>query len=629
MAVNAVRSVGLRNCTHLFRRVAVVAAVALLGAASAPRPAWMNDPAYGQPVDLSARPSLQDTVTIERDDITMRDLLAWLNAEHQVRVQAEPAAPDKHLAVFVKDRPLWQLLGAVSGALDGHWRLSLNNLWLRLSEPPDDAEALSTHFRELIARDQSTPSLFPWDPIPDAEETDATGQQHMIRISDPNSPGPAVAKDFGSLFAALTEAERQALSSDAGLHDSALSAEQRATLVGALRDMTLAPAIREFVNPALGRFSNQQAPGDETPVRAWWILRGGPGAMGPGGAGGGEDGSRVALAGSAELMGGRSQMSMNTMPRDEIPIGPDEGIALGSGEPGAGNFGMALQGYLQQKLRERGLTMPTPRRPQFPTPPTRFTAMATPPEGSSEAVQTLFKTLADERDMAGQFDSLAALAKAGAEALAFPLVVPLDGVTGAVTLGTPKKVSLREWLRASEKAIPGVWTLEGDALFFRRTIPVEPLEAFATAFGADHAVRVPRAWVQRRREIEQQLQQRGETEPPMAGWPVLRRMLTDRQWDTLRSDVLLWEDLSGEQQQAYTNAEWDRFVWDRTMPIPPSIQALVRGDSNAGLALGGGVTLWLRDEEQQLRLHIGMADGQTLTYRVPPGVERRLHGSGG
>ncbi len=611
------------------RRLALVAVVALLGAeAAAPRPAWMNDPAYGQPADLAARQTLQVTVTLERDDITVRDLLAWVDEEHNVRVQAEPAALDRHLAVSVKERPLWQVLSAVGAALDGRWRLYLNNLWLRLSLPPDDVEAPSAHFRGLIGRDQGI-EMFPWDPIPDADESDATGTQRMIRISDAGSPGSAVAKEFGALFEALTPAQQQALASDAGLRDSALTDKGRASLHSALRDMTLAPALRDLVNPTLGRFSNQQAPGDEAPVRAWWILKGGQGAMGPGGMSGGENAGTMALAGQAELIGGRSQMSMNTMPRDEIPIGPDEGISLGSGSPGQGNFGMALQGYLAQKLRDRGLTMPQARRPGSLAPAPRFTALPSAPEGSSEAVTALFKALSEERELPSQCASLGELAKQAAVALAFPVVVPLNDRPGAVTLGTAAKVTLRAWLQVTEKAVPGVWVLENEALHFRRTLALEPLDAFSRGFASDYRVRVPRAWVQRRREIEQGLQQRGETEPPQPGWPVLRRLLTDRQWDTLRNDVLLWDDLSREQQQAYTNAEWDRFIWDQTTPIPAPIDALLRGDGDAGLPLKAGVTLWMKEDENSLLLHIGFADGQTLTYRIPPGVERQLRGTPG
>ncbi len=580
--------------------LAFFGAVLMMSATGQQYPAWLADTSYGRTVDLAQKTELAAPVTIDREDITIAELLDDWRTRTGLTLRSEPAALDKHLAVFVHDQPLWKAMAWAAAALRAEWREHQGELILRLAFPPDDAHGPDVLYQSLLGVAPSDTDPIPWAALPVFAGSDV-GIGDMRVVHAAGSEGPAVDRAFARFFASLNPSELALLKGTNGLDETALSDAQRQSFQKAVVSLQIAPQLRNLIMQKVSQISG--FPGNSMNIldnlpNAFWVQREGAD-------------ERSVFVGLA--VAGMAGATM-AMPRSLVPLPSGRGITREE-----------AQEFVRSAAFSSGEHIPQPP-PVVPSTGERAPGfalhdIAIVASENDQTARELIVSLKALRASPEAFDSLASLGREVARLTGMPVVLesPPDK---ALRMKVANEKGLLQLLLACEESSPGIWRFWEGALYFQHNLGLEQLSEFARGLAQAIRERTPRNWQDRRTQIERERAERRLTEPPLGQWYLLAEILTDTDWNALETRILHWDDLQPLQQQAYEVGLWDVFIWRHTTgSFSAPIKALLAGDESAGLPLDKPFNIRLKDDGGALVLEIRLAGGVSLKYRVPPGVE--------
>jgi len=590
-----------------FRITVTLAVVSAFAAPVAAIPDWLKDPSYGDPVDLSKRHNLEQPISLEREDITVADFFQWLDDEHDIRLKAEAPALTKHLAIFVHDRPAWEVLEAVAGSMHAEWRLSLTNLWLRLSHAPDDFEGLSLTFQELLY-----------------EANQSSGDD----FGPPETRKPSVAdRMLSDWVQQLTSDDVRQLYSSEGLKTDRLQSDSTHHFLDFLRELSASAVSRQLKPFSLRSLAPYIVVGEPGSTLVLWVAKAEEGYT----VGYSIGGHGWGAGGSTSLPEGFEFAARANAPgiTDFLKAVREEEYRRNPQLP-PGHTGAAEASAIWSEARKRGYAGdPIVSNVQ------RYTSRRTPGMPlRSPSDWEWAKYGAQDRVDAGLKERLLAVGAdvpKGLTPAAAARWIADKGEVSVVTLVRDGRASqnmiaaapsLMESVGQLGNALQTEWCAYHRVIYGAPRLRPEPATQFVPEFQGLLAEYLPHTW---RRAMAQAPRREGALDSansPLDVLAAVSEVLTDRERNILKQDFLFWQDLQPWQQERLTRAFWDNFLRRLTELVPPQVQERYEKLRNAPTLRG---LLKIMEDEDTDTVGLWLeGDPEPYAFTLPPGILAHL-----
>ncbi len=582
------------------RLTVTVALVAAFAAPVAAIPDWLKDPSYGEPVDLSKRRNLEQPITLEREDITVADFFQWLEDEHEIRLKTEEPALTKHLAIFVKERPAWEVLEAVAGSMHAEWRLYLTNLWLRLSHAPDDLDGMGRTFMDLL------------------------GPEGMGANEVPETGDSTVDLKFAAFARALEGAQAKCLLDGEQVDLTALSPQASQSLLEAIRESVASDA---YARVRMTTSSQSPVLWADLPgaIYAAWIEW---------------DGHDFRLSEQMQRAGGGAGWSgYHAHLKEDLGLLPGDGaqdllerqwMRLIQTDPETA--GATLNRKFRAKFetvrtiaRERGYLSDAPlNEMKLRRKPGLDLAHVSTSESLARQFldPLLFERLTLPMPNLPKAVELAKECRALADQLTLNVIAYNPDARRSRTAVLGSKSGLAS-IQDLNEAFGGAWYASHQVIYFAPSLPARPLHQLVQSVLAAYEEYSPRSWRQAATTLPQPAAS-GQEKQGLGGtslWELLVDRLTPSQRRLLRSDVLFWQDLEPSQRQAVMTEVWQAYLRSVVQPLSPEIrrrfELITHSDS-----LEGTLT-YSEDSSGQVTLHF-QGTPFDYNYTLPPGILAHL-----